>query len=76
MFALSAGVYPSEATIRCYTLGKASDITQKHYIRLDRPASDKHTSFLRTYTHTLKKFYKFGPDLGLLKCPTLMNHLH
>jgi hypothetical protein len=46
MFVGKAGVYLIEAPFRCFTLGKAPGLIHKHLTRLERLATDKHSSLL------------------------------
>ncbi len=46
MFAVKAGAYLSKAPFRCSTLGQDPGLTHKHQTRLERLASDKHSSLI------------------------------
>jgi hypothetical protein len=42
-----------------------SGLTHKHWTRLEKIASDKHSSLLRTFVnYEFKKFYNIGPWLA------------
>ncbi len=72
MFAGKAAAYLNEAPFRCSTLGWAPDLAQKHYTRLERHATDKHSSLLQKSVYYGQKTVKcsnIGPwfdPMGIL----------
>ncbi len=61
LFAGMAEAFPSEAPLRCSTLGYAPGFTRKH-TRLEMFARDKHSSLLRKFVnYGCKKSYNIGP---------------
>ncbi len=62
VFAGKAETYPSDAPLKCSTLGSAPGLTHKYKTRLERLARDKHSSLLRkSVNYGSKKFYSTGP---------------
>jgi hypothetical protein len=65
LFVSKAEVYLREAPFRSSTVGYVPGLTHKHYVRLERPAREKHWSFKEhsiNYGH--KKFYNNGPEVN------------
>ncbi len=66
VFAGKNGAYPSEAPFSCSTLGYTPDLTHKHLTRLERLASDKHSSLLqKSVNYGCNKFYDTGPSMEI-----------
>jgi hypothetical protein len=53
MFVIKAGAYPSGAPDRCSNLGYPSELTYKHYTRLERLVKDKHSSSTSSTLHLI-----------------------
>jgi hypothetical protein len=54
-------------SLKC-TTWVGSSLFRKHYAKMERLASDKHSSLLRTFVnYGHKKFYNIGPWKTLLK---------
>jgi hypothetical protein len=61
MFTGKAGAYPSEAPFR---YSKASGLTHKHKIRLERAARDKHSNLLqKSVNYGVKSFIVQAQDV-------------
>ncbi len=56
MFASKVGAYLSETPFKCSTFGWAPCHTHKHWTRLERLASDKHSSLLPTIVNYRRNF--------------------
>ncbi len=49
------------------SFGKAPGLTHKHQTKLERLASDKHSSLLRkSVNYGRKKFYGLAPDVNIV----------
>ncbi len=60
------GAYPSETPFRCPTLRQAPGLTHKQQTSLERLATDKHSSLLRTFVNYVrKKFYNIGHRMSV-----------
>ncbi len=58
MYATKTPAYPSKAPFRYSSLEKAPRLTHGHKAKLERPANDKHSSFLQTLIKSLTIFGK------------------
>jgi hypothetical protein len=50
-----AGAYPRVEQLNFTSLGYASGLSYKHWIRLEKPALDKHSSLLQKYVNFADK---------------------
>jgi hypothetical protein len=53
--ASKARAYPSEAPVKCSTLGKAPGLTHKHYTRMERPERD--SRLLQTFINYICEIF-------------------
>ncbi len=61
IFAGNAGAYLSEAPFRSSTLGYDPALNSKHYTRLEKLVTDKHSSLLGKFVNYDCKFYNIWP---------------
>jgi len=67
-FESKAAAYPSEAPIMCSTLRYAPGHTSKRTTKLERIATDKHSSLLKTFiNYGREKVYKIGTNFVIIK---------
>ncbi len=67
MFLSKARAYPSEESIKYFTLVYASDLMYKHSTGPEKPAKNKHSSLLQTFVnYKCKKFFNIGPKSRML----------
>ncbi len=69
MFVSKARTYPNYGPFRCPSIGRTPRLIHKHYTRLERPISRKHSSLFRIFVNyvLICVFFSLGPGVFCIK---------